>query len=369
MTKVQPSADRATRSESAVVADAARSSVDLPALPHRRPRTVLLMPERVFRNQFGAEEIAQLRAAAIVPEPIYYSDWTEPEARAALAEAEALITSWGAPRLDEDLLRAAPKVRAVFHAAGTVRSLVTDALWDRGVRVTSCADVNAEPVTDFTLAAIIMAGKKAPFMSAAARTARNDWSQYRGAFGPMTNLDRTIGIIGYSKIGRRVVARLQSLRATVLVYDPIADPEAVRTAGAEPVSLDDLLRSSDVISVHAPQLPSTYRMLGADQLALIGDHATVINTARGSLIDTAALERECASGRLNAILDVTDPEPLPADSVLYDLPNVMLTPHVAGSMENETRLMSRRAITELERYAQGLRALGAVAPEQMAVIA
>lgn len=86
-------------------------------------------------------------------------------------------------------------------------------------------------------------------------------------------------------------------------------------------------------------------------------------------MDTAALERECATGRLNAILDVTDPEPLPADSVLFDLPNVMVTPHVAGSLGNERRRMSRRAITELERFSQGRPPLGAVTREEMAVLA
>jgi phosphoglycerate dehydrogenase-like enzyme len=110
-------------------------------------------------------------------------------------------------------------------------------------------------------------------------------------------------------------------------------------------------------------------MIGSDQLALMPDGATLINTARGSLVDTAALEIECASGRLDAMLDVTDPEPLPAASVLYDLPNVMITPHIAGSIDTETRRMSGRALEELRRYADGLPPEQAVTATDMNVMA
>ena len=325
-----------------------------------RPHVTLLMADGVFRDQFGPEERARLRELAHVPGVMQYDNWTDPAAREVLADSDVVISSWGCPELSADFLEAAPRLRAVFHAAGTVRHMVTDALWERNILVTTSADVNAVPVAEFTLAAIVMAGKKAPFLAAAARTGRTDWRGFRTAFGPMTNLCRTIGIIGFSKVGRRVVAGLQSLRMSALVYDPHVEPDAIRAAGAEPADLEEVLRRSDVVSVHAPELPSTRHMLGAEQLALIGDRATVINTARGSLIDTAALERECASGRLNAMLDVTDPEPLPAGSVLYDLPNAMITPHVAGSLGNEVVQMATSALTELERYTQGLPPLAPV---------
>jgi phosphoglycerate dehydrogenase-like enzyme len=114
-----------------------------------------------------------------------------------------------------------------------------------------------------------------------------------------------------------------------------------------------LLPRVDVLSLHAPALPSTRHMIGAAELAALPDHATIINTARGSLIDTAALEQECLAGRMSAILDVTEPEPLPASSVLYDLPNVMITPHIAGSLGSELHRMTDAALDELERYVSG----------------
>jgi phosphoglycerate dehydrogenase-like enzyme len=96
-------------------------------------------------------------------------------------------------------------------------------------------------------------------------------------------------------------------------------------------------------------------MIGAAELQAMKDHATLINTARGSLVDTKALEAECATGRIQALLDVTEPEPLPADSILSDLPNVEITPHIAGSLGTETRRMSDAALNDLERYLTGQR--------------
>ena len=135
-------------------------------------------------------------------------------------------------------------------------------------------------------------------------------------------------------------------------------------AGAQLVTLADALPRADVLSLHAPDLPSTRHMIGAAELAALPAGATFINTARGALVDHAALERACRAG-LHAILDVTDPEPLPRTSVLYELPNVMLTPHVAGSLGAETRLMTASALGELERYAAGLPPLAAVTAQSL----
>ena len=130
-----------------------------------------------------------------------------------------------------------------------------------------------------------------------------------------------------------------------------------------------LLTRSEILSLHLPGLPETRHAISARELALLPDGATVINTARGAVVDTAALERECATGRLNAILDVTDPEPLPPGSRLAELPNVMITPHIAGSLGTETRRMSAQALDELDRYVRGKPPLDAATREALAVSA
>jgi phosphoglycerate dehydrogenase-like enzyme len=167
----------------------------------------------------------------------------------------------------------------------------------------------------------------------------------------LSNLGLTVGIVGFSRIGRRVMERLQQLEdVSCLVSDPFADAAKVSDAGARPVALEQLLPEVDVLSIHAPELSSTYHLIGSSELAQLGTHATVINTARGSLIDTDALEAECVTGRLNAILDVTDPEPLATTSRRYHLRNVMITRHIAGSLDSEIRRMTDTALDELERF-------------------
>jgi phosphoglycerate dehydrogenase-like enzyme len=227
---------------------------------------------------------------------------------------------------------------------------VGDEVWRRGIRVTSAADANAVPVAEYTLAAIIFAGKKAPFLAADERYAYGGWGSVTG-YGDLSNFERTVGIVGFSRIGRRVVELLKVLSGTTcLVADPYADPDEVARAGAELVDLEEMLPQVHVLSVHAPELAETRHLIGAEQLRRLPDLATVINTARGSLVDSDALARECASGRLFAILDVTDPEPLPADSPLRHTAQVMITPHIAGSLGSEIGRLTDHVLDELSRW-------------------
>ena len=331
-----------------------------------RPETLLLMNRRTLRTQFGPAEMTRLRAVAGLGEPVAAEDLSDSRTLARLAETEVLITSWGCPVLDEPVLRAAPRLRAVLHAAGSVRGHVPAAAFDRGLLVTTAADANAEPVAQYTLAAVLWAFKKVPFLAADARRFREDWT-YRDGRGELSGRDRTVVVVGFSRIGRRVTHLLRGLGlARVLVVDPVVDPAEITAAGAEPALLDEALPQADVVSLHAPALPGTRHMIAAAQLAALPPGAVLVNTARGALIDHAALEDACRNG-LHAVLDVTDPEPLPATSPLYDLPNVVLTPHIAGSLGSETRTMSAAALTELERYAAGLPPLSPVTPQSLAV--
>ena len=164
----------------------------------------------------------------------------------------------------------------------------------------------------------------------------------------------TIGLVGASRVGRQVIGLLKNLDARVLVYDPYLTAVEAAELGVETVGLDQLCALSDVVSIHAPDIAETRGIIGAQQLALMKDGTLVINTARGALIDAAALTAELVSGRLDAYLDVTDPEPLPADSVLHTLPNVVLTPHIAGAMGNEIHRLGSHAVTEVRRLSEGL---------------
>jgi phosphoglycerate dehydrogenase-like enzyme len=260
-----------------------------------------------------------------------------------LERAEVVLSGWGCPPLDAALLERAPALRAVVHAAGGVKGHVTDACWDRGLLVSTAAGANAEPVAEYTLARILLAGKAAGRMAHAYRM-RRAAIDLISEFPDVGNLGKTVGIVGASRIGRRVIELLQPFDLHVLVNDPYVDGS---------VELDELLAVSDVVSLHAPSLPSTRHMLDARRLALLRDGATLINTARGALIDPDALVAELVTGRIDAVIDVTEPEVLPPDSPLYHLPNVVLTPHIAGALGVEVRRLGDSALDELARLARG----------------
>jgi len=246
----------------------------------------------------------------------------------------------------------APALRAVVHAAGTVKNHVTEACFWRGLQVSSAAAANAVPVAEYALAAILLGGKRVFRMQRRYREVRAFRLWAREVPDP-SNYGKVVGIVGASRIGCRVLALLAPFDLEILVCDPDLSREAAAELGAELVELDALLERSDVVSLHAPLLPGTRGLLGAERLAKLRDGAVLVNTARGGLVDQEALTAELVSGRIDAVLDVTEPEVLPTDSPLYDLENVFLTPHVAGSLGSETRRLGQLAVEEIERYARG----------------
>ncbi len=281
-----------------------------------------------------------------------------------LAGIEVLLTGWGAPLLDESALERMPSLTAAIHTAGSVKAHLTPGVWERGIRVTTAAEANAVPVAEFALAMILLAGKSTFGVAhdAANRVGRVDLIS---SYPKIGNYRSTVGIIGASRIGRRVLELLRAFDVDVLVHDPFLSPDGAAAMGASLVDLPTLLASSRVVSLHAPYTPSTHHMISASDLALLRDGATIINTARPGIIDDAALEVELVSGRLHAILDVTAPEPLPAGHILRSLPNVFLTPHLAGAVGNELTRLGESALEEIRRVVAGTPARYPVTAEQL----
>jgi phosphoglycerate dehydrogenase-like enzyme len=298
---------------------------------------------------FPVDTMAGLRRLVDVDETLVAERFDSPEVQAVLADVEILVTGWGCPPIDATVLRAAPRLRAILHAAGSVKGHLAPECWERGLVVSSAADANAVPVAELALAMILLAGKDVFGLRERYRRKR---TFVLGEIQPgIGNFRRRVGIVGASRIGRQVVELLKPFDLAVSLTDPYV---SVPPAGVRLLELDDLLRESDVVSLHAPATRETHHLLDKRRLALIPDGGVLINTARGSLVDTDALVAELAGGRISAILDVTDPEPLPADSPLYDLPNVFLTPHIAGSHGNELDRLGRTVVAELERLITGV---------------
>ncbi len=314
---------------------------------------------------FGDAELDRLRELGPLLNTTPIGAW-DGDADAVLAEAEVIVGHWGCPPLDAAMLDRAPRLGLFAYAAGTVKMTLSDAVWDRGIRVTSGANANAVPVAEFTLAAILFANKGVL------------WQRGRADYGsiesmgdnPWGNYGRTIGIVGASMIGRRVIEHLRAFHhMQVTLYDPYITDEEAASLGVTKLGLDELFAGADVLSIHAPALPETMHMIGAAQLGALRDGATVINTARGPLIDHDALLPHLESGRLYAILDVTDPEPLPDDSPLLGLPNVWISPHLAGSQGTELNRVFDNVIEEIRRWVAGEPALNEVTRDRLATMA
>ncbi len=267
---------------------------------------------------------------------------------AELGNTEILIGGWGCPVLDTDMLARMPLLRSVVYTAGTVKGFATDELFARGVDISSGADTNALPVAEYTLATILLAGKRVFELDAGYRATEN-YRPFVRTPRQWGNYGLTVGIVSASRIGRRVIELLSPFDVNVLVYDPIHTVDGVQN-----VELDYLLEHSDVVSLHAPELPETHHLMDARALSLMADGATLINTARGSLVDDAALLTELHSHRLRAVIDVTDPDVLPPGSPWFGAPNLTLTPHIAGSQGNEMFRLGDSAVREVERLVAGL---------------
>ena len=317
-----------------------------------RPVTTLAMDPALPGRLLTPAERDRLHVVSDVDFAAVVTDFADPGHADRLTRTEVLFTCWGCPELDERALAAMPALRAVVHAAGSVRHHLTEAAWRRGLLVSSAAAANAVPVAEFTVAAILLANKRVWDIQTAFRAERRDrdWS---AAFPDMGNVDKTVGVVGASRIGRRVLDLLRPFDLELLVHDPYLPAAEAVALGAAPVDLDELVARSDVVTLHAPALPETRHLIDRRRLALMRPGATLINTARGALVDTSALVVALAEGRVRAVLDVTDPDPLPVDSPLFDLPNVQLTPHIAGSLGVELRRMARSAVAEVARYAAG----------------
>lgn len=258
----------------------------------------------------------------------------------ALAEAEAVIVRT-AP-LPAAAIAGAPKLRVVTKHGVGYDNIDVAAATARGIPVTVTATANATSVAEFTLAQILALTKLSAAMDAAVRA--GDWAA-RNRLAPIELAGKTLVIVGFGRIGRRVASRALAFELRVLVHDPYVTAEAIRAAGCEPVErLEDALAAADVVTLHCPLTAETRGLIGRERLARLPAGAFLVNTARGGIVDEAALAEALRSGRLaGAALDVMVREPLPADDPLLALPNLLLSPHIAGVTAESARRMALEA--------------------------
>jgi phosphoglycerate dehydrogenase-like enzyme len=284
---------------------------------------------------------------------IYTADQTREQVAAdpsILNDAEVIFSGWGAPVLSEDFLRHAPNLRVFFYGAGGTGYILTPAVWERGIQITSAIAANAVPVAEFTLASILSGLKQTWRLSRQVRELKGfpESEQLAGAYGSV------VGLISLGTIARRLLMLLSHFDLKVLVCDPFLTADEADELSVERVSLNEIFARADVVSLHTPLLAETQGMIGSAQFSLMKPGATFINTARGAVVrESELIESAIARPDLQFVLDVLVKEPPDADSLLYTLPNIALTPHTAGSVGGECRRMGRYMIEELDRYLAG----------------
>jgi phosphoglycerate dehydrogenase-like enzyme len=284
----------------------------------------------------------------LYPERISLSNFSDHVA--GLHELEVIFSTWGMSELQQEHLDQLPNLKIVFYGAGSVQKFARPFL-ERGIRMCSAWRANAVPVAEYTLAEILLANKgyHRNIRDCQTRDGRkNSPFKGRGNFGA------TVALLGAGAIGRLVIDLLKPFHLDVVVFDPFLPDEAAAEMGVLPVSLEEAFRTGDVVSNHLANNEQTRGMLRGEHFSLLKDQATFINTGRGATVVEADLIAELEKRvSLTALLDVTMPEPPEEGSPLYTLPNVYLTSHIAGSLNDEVIRMADYMIEEFLRYEGG----------------
>ena len=268
-----------------------------------------------------------------------------------LAHADALLTCWGSrPLTANDTVLRGNSPLLVAHAAGSVRGVVPkELLADGALRLTQGAPAIAVAVAHYTVGLMLMALRQSFYRNSQMRAGEKaNGGMYRDLEG------LTVGIVGLSRVGMLVVPLLKPFGCKVIAYDPFVSPEKAAALGVERITdLDDLLTRADVVSLHTPVTPQTTNILDERRVGLLQSGSVVINTARAQLVDQDALFGRAMTGEIEVYVDVTTPEPLPADHPAWQSGHIFITPHIAGPTQQTLRRMATYAIDEIERFLTG----------------
>jgi lactate dehydrogenase-like 2-hydroxyacid dehydrogenase len=255
--------------------------------------------------------------------------------RERTAQADALL-SLVTDTVDAELMDAAPGLKAIANMAVGTDNIDLEAAKERGIPVGNTPDVLTDATADIAFALLLAIARRIPEGSAQVRD--GEWITWEPAAGLGADLaGQTLGIVGRGRIGEAVARRAEGFGLEVLYSS--------RSSG---IPLEELLERSDFVSLHCPLTPDTRHLIRDETLARMRDTAYLVNTARGGVVDQDALRRALLEGRIaGAALDVTDPEPLPADDPLLDAPNLLVVPHLGSATARTRAKMAEMTVENL----------------------
>ncbi len=316
-----------------------------------KPKVLLLLPKPLYNIIITkkAEEVLYSFAEVIRNERD--DNLSSDEVAELLPGINGCLTGWGSARFDSSLLDKADSLKIISHTAGSIKFLIPEEVFDRGIIVTHAAGAIAPAVAELALLVTLL-GLRRILPYDPALKAGEEWTKLRTELGEEL-FDKKVGVIGAGYTGREYIKLLKPFRAEVFVYDPYLSEERAKELGVKLASLNEIMATCKVVSLHAPSTEETHNMIGAEQLALLQEGAVFINTARAWVVDQDALLRELQKGRFWAALDVFEVEPLPVDSPFRKLPNVYLTPHLAGATIEARRRMGEVSVEDMRRFFAG----------------
>ncbi len=299
---------------------------------------------RIFDTFFTPENI---RLAESLGDVVWHDGnkkMSERELMEKIGDCDVYIALWGSPALTKDVLDNAPNLRLMTVLGSTVAPFISDAMWERGIRVISGFDYYSESTAEGAIAYMLSALRRIPFYSERLKregiwSAREDYTD--------DLIRKTVGIVGYGGVGKHLARMLSGFNVRLKVCDVKEIPSADRqTYRLEQCSIEELFSTCDVISIHAPYTPDTHHMIDQRLLSSMKKGALLVNTARGAIIDQTALTLHLQNGDIRAALDVFEKEPIDIDDPLLCLDNALLTPHQAGVTTNLRAVLTDELIRE-----------------------
>ena len=290
------------------------------------------------------------------------------ERKEELQSVDFIFSTWGMLALTKEQIQTYfPNLKSVFYAAGTVQAFARPFL-ELGISVHSAWRANGIPVAEVTVSEILLANKG--FFRRRVRS-RSEWNNQDPELRFPGNYGTKVGLLGAGMIGAKVIELLRPFRLELLVFDPFLSDERAEALGVKKASLEEIFETCHIVSNHLANKPETVGIIRRDLLARMGEYSVFINTGRGAQVDMEALIDEMrAHPARTAILDVTDPqEPPKEDSPLYTFENVILTPHIAGSIGLETHRMADYMYEEYKAVASGNPPKHAVSIEMLETMA
>jgi len=318
-----------------------------------KPRVLVLPGPVLYKRLFNPAVDARLRAFADVTFNDSDENWTSERLAAEVGPYDGIVTCWGSPQITPEVLDNAPNLKVIAHSAGSEKAIIKEHVLERGIKVSSASIAMAPAVAEFALILTFLGLRPVHEYDYGLRRADRRWDSQE-AFGIGQEIASSrIGVVGAGMVGRLYIRKAAALGAEVCVHDPYLSDAAATELGATKLELDDLFATCPVVVIHAPTTPETHHMIGSRQLALLPDNGYLVNTARSWVVDQDALLAELRSGRIRAALDVFDTEPMALDHPFRSLPNVLLTPHIAGATQQTRDRQGDCAVTDLENALAG----------------